>query len=678
MSTKKTIITKLFILIPLLGTAQSKEFTQKVERIGDTLYLIEKEERFKVDTEVVTIKLKPSEKELGADYKVVRSNRLGYIDIKVPEGVDVERYVNDLKKTERFETVEFNGEAKCCFTPNDTLIVNQWHINRINLNDAWDITKGNPNIKVAIIDAGVDASHYDLGYGNDGYTQIDTSNGVNYTSVTNAHISPILFHGTFVAGVLGAKTNNTTGIAGVLGGNHSKGTTIIPYCVTNSYSFDSDAIDDAIIDAIDKGAKIINISLILTQSSSIDAAIEAAYDSDVTIVCSSGNNYLPYVSYPASHEKTIAVGAIDQNNQRASFSQYGYGLDLVAPGVDIYSTTLNNGYESRDGTSYSAPQVAGVAALMLSVNPMLTPDEIRSILQNTCIKLPDYNYNSLTNWNFSVGYGLLNAFSAVYFSAAHSIVGPSTIDNSSGSYYIDNLPNCMTVEWSLSDSYFNQYCFQQNSPAQNQCTITGSNVQDMTGATLTAIIKHNGTAIDTLTKNNITVYQGLKGTYVSSIGSGQYIASNPIYTAGNTVVQVSSHRMIGATFTFSGNTTPSSFTHNNDKIYVGMPSTGNTIVVQVNCSNGDIYYIPIIKASRSNNMSVSFDGDMMTITLDEAVLPDQVWTLEVYNVANGEKIVTREVSGNSASINTSGWKRGLYIVCATIGKEVLTEKMQIR
>ena len=99
--------------------AQNKSFTQKIERIEDTLYLINNEERFKVDTETVTVKLKSTEMELGTDYKIIRSNRLGYIDIKVPEGIDVERYVYKLKQTEKFESVEYNSEAICCLTPND-------------------------------------------------------------------------------------------------------------------------------------------------------------------------------------------------------------------------------------------------------------------------------------------------------------------------------------------------------------------------------------------------------------------------------------------------------------------------------------------------------------------------------------------------------------------------------
>ena len=259
-----------------------------------------------------------------------------------------------------------------------------------------------------------------------------------------------------------------------------------------------------------------------------------------------------------------------------------------------------------------------------------------------------------------------------------TLSGPHVISSQSV-YSVEGLPSGFNVTWSLSDFYYYNNCLQNNTPLNNQCTITRSNGHDMVNDTLVATIKHFNDIIQYVTMGDLYAYAGFKGTYSSSLGSGQYLGPNPIYTASNSVVHVTSPNLIDATVSYySGDATPTILSQGYNTFDVGMPSTGNTIVVQVNCSNGDIYYIPIIKASKSNNVSVSFDGDMMTITLDEAVLPDQVWTLEVYNVANGEKIVTREVSGNSASINTSGWKRGLYIVCATIGKEVLTEKMQVR
>lgn len=183
------------------------------------------------------------------------------------------------------------------------------------------------------------------------------------------------------------------------------------------------SVDDAILDAVDKGVKVINMSFgsLGYYYPDIDDAIETAYDNGVVLVASSGNNNY-FVYYPASHPYVIAVGATDQNNERCSFSNYGDNLELVAPGQGILSTVLQNNYNYDSGTSFAAPQVSGVVALMLSVNPTLTPDQIRSTLRNTCYKIPSYSYTS--GWNNQVGYGLLNAFNAI------SAILPSMIGSS--------------------------------------------------------------------------------------------------------------------------------------------------------------------------------------------------------------------------------------------------------
>ena len=136
--------------------------------------------------------------------------------------------------------------------------------------------------------------------------------------------------------------------------------------------------------------------------------------------------------------------------------------------------------------------------------------------------------------------------------------------------------------------------------------------------------------------------------------------------------------MNGATVTYTGDAIPSYWLVGTNTIDVGMPSTGSTIVIHVICEAGDDYYIPIIKAYNSNLLSVNLDEETMLITLDEASHENQDWTLEIYNVMNGEKVVTQIISDNYVSVNTSGWKRGLYAVRATIGKEVLTEKIQVK
>ena len=185
-----------------------------------------------VNEDIVTIKLKP-QTTLDKGLTVVRSNRLGYVDLRVPQGIDVVDFEKGLEESGLYEIVKFAEFAQTCTVPNDSYIANQWYLSTINMYDAWNITMGDSSVKVAILDKEVDWSHTDIGYGTDTYTNIDWQDGYNYIENTNLAVTPH-FHGTMVAGIIGAKTNNAKGIAGIAGGNSAQGTTIIPYCVGSS------------------------------------------------------------------------------------------------------------------------------------------------------------------------------------------------------------------------------------------------------------------------------------------------------------------------------------------------------------------------------------------------------------------------------------------------------------
>lgn len=779
---KKVILLTTFIAVPLVGIA--KVHTQKIERIEGVLYIVQNEERFKVNTEVVTVKLKATEKNLGVEFEVINSNRLGYIDIRVPHEVDVEKFVTDLRITNKFESVDFNGEAKFCFEPNDANLSSQWYINTIGLNNAWNITTGNPDLKVAIIDSGVDASHNDLGYTpDDGYTQIDIYSGMNYTDVTNAHINPVFPHGTFVAGILGAKTNNSIGIAGISGGNHSKGITIIPYCIGNSNTFTTYSIDDAILDAIDNGVKVINISISAPQSADIDAAIEEAYANNVSIVCSSGNNYPYAVSYPASHDKTIAVGAIKQNGQRLDSSHYGTGLDLVAPGKDILSTTLNNDYSTDSGTSFASPQVAGVVALMLSIKPSLTPIQIRDILRKTCTRLPGYSYD-IYGWNNEVGYGLLNAYAAVWACQA-SIMGADIFYNT-GVYSIQNLPTGYSISWSLSGINASNYTIYSDTPSVNQCTIikrdsvdfyagndlvltahimySGSEVTSITkqltsvfcigstvpcyqssyeiknipddstvswnwdGSGMTIVNMPNllepfysqnnyftlqrnnqgygrGVLTATITRNNETLCTIVKtvdtgahftGTWKQGYGTPSLLESGQTYSfTKGTIVTLTSSKFVGTTVSTSSSNLGiwSGVTHNDSIITFWTLSDtpygnkspnaipGGYVIITVKdtvtceCYQFTFYTEPTHPVLSSLNVCSS--GSEYSFSLDEQLSSDkspQSWQLEIVQYDTGRIITYMDSDNGLATINTSGWRTGIYIAVAIVDNQIVDAK----
>lgn len=314
-------------------------------------------------------------------------------------------------------SAEPNGyfQADLCETPNDPYYSNnyQWAIDQIELPDAWDITTGSSNITVAVMDSGIRANHYDL------RNRVDSNLSKSFVSdnqTDNTGLEDTLGHGTNVAGVIGAITNNATGIAGVCWN-----VTLVSLRVTvNGTDFNPTAIASAINYAKDNDIDIINCSMSWTVNyNTIRLAIQ---NYSGLLVCSAGNdnessdsNYI----YPARYnfDNIIVVGASDSSDAKATFSNYGAAtVDLFAPGVNIYTTAIDpdaplniNYYKSVSGTSFSAPLVAGVAALILSVYPNYQPYDLYvSICDNVdvCSGLSGY---CLTGGRLNAAAALENA-----------------------------------------------------------------------------------------------------------------------------------------------------------------------------------------------------------------------------------------------------------------------------
>ena len=265
--------------------------TRAIERVNNSLFAVENGVRYAINTDVITVKLKPGVKRrISQNVRQLRSNRLGFIDIAVPEGVDVEDFVSQMKASGEFSLVEYNTFGEWCFLPNDEHTDSrQWYLNSILAESAWNITTGSANIKVAVIDSGVDWEHPDLGVGTDGYSNIDASLGWNYET-NSSDVITTYGHGTMVAGIIGAKTNNSMGIAGIAGGNNSAGVTIIPYCIGVERPI-GEVVDDAIIDAVDKGVRVIQLSMSMGYTFAVTEAIAYAIQNDVVVVCAAGNDY---------------------------------------------------------------------------------------------------------------------------------------------------------------------------------------------------------------------------------------------------------------------------------------------------------------------------------------------------------------------------------------------------
>lgn len=274
-----------------------------------------------------------------------------------------------------------------------------WALNAINVPEVWQQGYSGQDIVVAVIDSGVDYTHEDLsnniwynyaevygdGIDNDSNGYIDDVTGWNFVDNTNNPYDDN-GHGTHVAGIIAAENNNygTVGVA-----YNAK---IMPVKVLNAYGDGfNENIAKGVIYAADNGANVINLSLGGVYTEVLANAIKYATKRGSIVVMAAGNQGASEPIYPAALATNwgIAVGAVDSNNYMADFSNRAgsnsYLNYVVAPGVDIYSTVPDNNYKFENGTSMAAPYVSGVAALMLSANPYLTPEEIQAIITKTAI-----------------------------------------------------------------------------------------------------------------------------------------------------------------------------------------------------------------------------------------------------------------------------------------------------
>ena len=229
------------------------------------------------------------------------------------------------------------------------------------------------------------------------------------------------------------------------------------------------------------------------------------------IVASSGNSNSTTLNYPASLPNVISVGASWQNGARWEDSNYGSDLDLVAPGVQIYTTTQNNDYENFTGTSASTPHVSGVAALMLSVNPNLTRTQLKKILCQTCQKPSRHTFSTngtYGKWNDQVGYGIVDAYDALRMIQFQK---STLVENDPYTYMINNLPRKARVVWSSSSSDFTL-----TNPADSVARILTRDCGKST--TLTAKVCYDDVLIKQFTKNISSVLDVEGSGHISCCG----------------------------------------------------------------------------------------------------------------------------------------------------------------
>ena len=330
--------------------------------------------------------------------------------------------VEKLQSISIIKEVEFNYKAKTFVVPNDTYYDDQWALNNtgqaisyngntvgtpgsdIDAERAWEITTGNNDVIIAILDTGIELNHPDLQSGLiGGYDFVNNDTNANDGNM----------HGTACASIAAGRTNNLIGVSGVCWD-----CSLMPVKVLSNDGYgDYDDIINGVVWASDNGAQVISMSLGGGgYVSSFDNAIDYATDNGTIVISASGNDN-GSISYPAAYDNSMAIGAMSPCNERKSpsscdgenywGSNYGNGLDLVAPGVRIHSATLGGYMSNMNGTSSACPHAAGVAGLIYSVAPGMPPEEVRLAMQINSVDIGSVGYDNQT------GYGRLNAYNAV-------------------------------------------------------------------------------------------------------------------------------------------------------------------------------------------------------------------------------------------------------------------------
>lgn len=301
-------------------------------------------------------------------------------------------------------------------TPTESgLVVEQYALEMLGIYESWGMELGSPDVVVAVIDSGIDGTHRDLatrmwvnnaevlnGIDDDNNGFVDDLHGWDFVEDDNTPQDDAS-HGTHVAGIIAARGRFNRGIAGVAN------VTIMPLRVLDGQreGVDTDVIR-AINYAVANGADVINVSLGGTEpNAALAAACTYAETSGVVVVAAVGNQATNQTLYPAGYRTVIGVGAVDQEDAAPQFSNWGLGVDVVAPGVGILSTVPNNRYGYRSGTSMATAYVAGIAALIKSAHPNMSPAQIRAAMVQNAVDV------STQGWDSKTGYGRVDSFKAL-------------------------------------------------------------------------------------------------------------------------------------------------------------------------------------------------------------------------------------------------------------------------
>lgn len=346
----------------------------------------------------------------------------GLYKVYLDDQPDIEELCRQLAAYDNIAYAEPVYQEQLLYVPSDPDATNgnQSYLGVIKAFEAWDVTKGDAQVVIGIIDTGVERQHPDIaakidlnesdppnGIDDDDNGYVDDYWGYDFADNDSIPQSDYRSHGNMVAGIAGAHTDDGIGIAGV-GFN----TMIRPLKTFRSADNSSSGNYEAILYAADNGCDIINLSWGSANSYSQaneDIINYAVLEKNVVVIAAAGNTPAQLDFYPASYENVLSVTATNNNDTKASFATYSYQIDLCAPGNAIYSSASDGEYATDNGTSYSSPMVAGAAALVKTTFPALNAEQIRERIRVTS----DDIYSSNSSYQGMLGAGRLNVFRAV-------------------------------------------------------------------------------------------------------------------------------------------------------------------------------------------------------------------------------------------------------------------------
>jgi subtilisin family serine protease/uncharacterized protein YkwD len=540
-----------------------------------------------------------------AQVNATAQGRVGSLDVRrlaVPVGQEA-AVVAALEQNPAVAYAELDARVQITAEPDDPGYAAKWWWETIRTPEAWDLTTGSEEIVIAVVDTGVDQDHSDLA------DKLVPGQRFYEDGSQDGNTDDDHGHGTHVAGIAAAISDNGLGVAGT-----SWGARIMPVKVLDSSGsgYYSD-VAAGITYAADHGAHVINLSLGGTDNSqTLEAAVTRAYDDGVLLVAAAGNcgdgnysyngcSYQDQPNYPAAFDHVLAVASTTATDDQSSFSNQGIYVDIAAPGSGIYSTYPGS-YATMSGTSMATPFVTGLAALVLSMNDGLTPDEVESIIDDSAADLGVAGRDEVYGW------GRIDAYAAVAAAAPKAMEGSvlaqsgqgvagalvtiagtettTATTDAEGHYSHDGLPwGSYTVTPSLADVTF--------VPASRTVTIADANA---TGVGFTAQIAETYTLSGTAQSGDGTGWPDVEVRIVSD-----HLNLTALTDAQGRFAQ---HGLIGGTYTV----TPSAEGH------AFSPASANVAVGDAPVSTQDFQVTAFfVDGAVKNSSDQGVPGVLMTL-----------------------------------------------------------------